>query len=292
MRTSAACLSCFAEQASYTARLATSNPELQKEIEAEASGLIAGIDFKLSPPENAVSLYRMIAEKSARPDIFADLKSMSNETALQMLPRLEKTLAKSADPLRTAILLAIAGNVIDYGSHQNFDIELTVEECLNRDLALNDLADFRYDLQEARKVLYLGDNCGELAFDRLMVQTIRQTEGEVIFAVKEGPIINDALKVDAEACGIDDLCRIISNGTDCPGTPLRKCSKEFRRAFAEADLIISKGQGNFETLSEVSAPIYFLLMVKCQVVADHVAEIAGRPVGSIKTGDLVLLKKR
>ena len=222
------------------------------------------------------------------PDIFADQKKISNQTALKMLPDLENKISQAAEPLRTAALLSLAGNIIDYGAHHDFDVHRAVDECLNQDLAIDDLDELRDDLQQAQKILYLGDNCGELVFDSLL---IKQFDQKVTLAVKEKPIINDALPADAEECGLDSLCRVISNGTDCPGTPLQSCTNEFKKIFSEADLIISKGQGNFETLSEISGPIYFLLMVKCEVVASHVAESANRPTDSIKTGDLVLMKR-
>jgi hypothetical protein len=277
------------KQATYTAGLATNSRKLQQKVMERASRIIPSFDLELSPPENAVFLYRMIAEITGCSDIFANLKDISNQTALKMLPDLENRISQSADPLRTAALLTIAGNIIDYGSHHDFDIHRTVDECLNKDLAIDDLDKLRADLRQAKKILYLGDNCGELVFDTLLLKQFNQ---EVTFAVKEKPVINDALPADAEECGLGSLCRrIITNGTDCPGTPLQNCSNEFKRIFREADLIISKGQGNFETLSDASGPIYFLLMVKCEVVARHVAESANRPTGSIKTGDLVLMKQ-
>ncbi len=288
MRTSPDCLPCFKKQAAYAAGLATASPEMQNEIMASAAGIISSFDLELSPPENAVYLYRMIAEQTGNPDIFADLKNLSNQTVLKMLPDLENKISQAADPLRTAALLTLAGNIIDYGSHQDFDVNRAVDECLNKDLAIDAIDELRTDLRRAGKILYLGDNCGELVFDRLL---IKQFDQEVTLAVKEKPIINDALPADAEECGLGGLCRIISNGTDCPGTPLRSCNNEFKKIFNEADLIISKGQGNFETLSEIPGPIYFFLMVKCEVVANHLAESANRPTDSVKTGDLVLMKK-
>ena len=289
MRTSPDCLPCFTKQAAYTVGLATDSRELQQKVIEKAARIIPSFDLELSPPENAVFLYRMVAEITGCPDIFADLKSISNQTALKMLPDLENRISQSADPLRTAALLTIAGNIIDYGSHHDFDIHRTVDECLDKDLAIDDLDKLRADLRQAQKILYLGDNCGELVFDTLLIKQFNQ---EVTFAVKEKPVINDALPADAEECGLGGLCRIITNGTDCPGTPLQSCSNEFKKIYREADLIISKGQGNFETLSDVSGPIYFLLMVKCEVVARHLAESANRPTDSITTGDLVLMKKR
>lgn len=288
MRTSPNCLPCLTKQAAYTAALATDSLKLQNEIMASATRLIATFDLALSPPENAVHLYRMIAEQTGNSDIFADLKNISNQTVLKMLPDLEHKISQSADPLRTAAILTLAGNIIDYGSHHDFNVHQAVDECLNTALAIDDFTELQDDLRQAKKILYLGDNCGELVFDRLLIKQLNQ---QVTFAVREKPVINDALAADAEECGLGDLCQIISNGTDCPGTPLHHCSNEFKKIFSEADLIISKGQGNFETLSGISGPIYFMLMIKCEVVASHVAEITNRPPGSIKTGDLVLMKR-
>lgn len=285
MRTSPDCLPCFAKQAAYTAALATDSLKLQKEIVACGARLIDTFDLTLSPPENAVFLYRMIAEQAGNSDIFANLKRISNQTVLNMLPELEHKISQATEPLRTAAILTLAGNIIDYGAHHDFDVHHAVDQCLNTPLAIDDL---QKDLRRAKKILYLGDNCGELVFDSLL---IKQLDQQITFAVREKPIINDALIADAVECGLDGLCRIISNGTDCPGTPLQHCSDEFKEIFSEADLIISKGQGNFETLSEISGSIYFMLMIKCEIVARHVAEITNRPPGSIKTGDLVLMKR-
>lgn len=289
MRTSPECLSCFARQTTYAAGQATDSQELRRKIKAEADRLIASFNLELSPPENAVFLYRMIAEIAARPDIFRDLKDLSNRVALAMRPGLAERISRSDDPFRTAALMAIAGNIIDYGSHHNFDVHRAVDGCLDKGLAIDDIDKLRADLPKAEKILYLGDNCGELAFDHLFISQLGRP---VTFAVKESPVINDALRLDACEVGLDQICeRIVSNTTDCPGTPLPGCSEEFQKIFREADLIISKGQGNFETLSETAGPIYFLLMVKCEVVAAHLTLSAGYPAGTLKNGDLILLKK-
>jgi uncharacterized protein with ATP-grasp and redox domains len=274
-------------QVKYTAELATDSLTVRNEIIDRAARLVPSFNLELSPPENAVSLYRMIAEISNTEDIYADLKIQSNRAAMAILADLEDVIRYAKDPLDTAIRLVIAGNIIDYGSHQEFDLKQTIDNILNSSLTISDLDDFRKDLQKAQSILYLADNCGELVFDRLLIELIGKP---VTIAVKEKPIINDALRSDAEICGLSLTCRIISNGTDCPGTPLRSCSKEFIKEFEEADLIISKGQGNFETLSDINAPIYFMLMIKCPVVAKHLDEITGNGNSSISTGSTVLLK--
>jgi uncharacterized protein with ATP-grasp and redox domains len=121
----------------------------------------------------------------------------------------------------------------------------------------------------------------------LLIEILSQ---EVTVAVKAQPVINDATLADAKASGLPRTCRVITNGTACPGTPLSSCSPAFRAIFAQADLIISKGQGNFETLSEMQAPIYFLLTVKCETVAQHLKELTGETQRPLVLGDLILLK--
>ena len=278
------CMPCFLKQALYTARLSTSSLQVQEEIMARTAGLLSKLDFSRTPPENATPVYELIAEISGCKDPFAELKKESNQLALDLQENIRDIIKQSDVPLFTAIKYSIAGNIIDYGAHHDFDILDTINKCSTRELALNDYEKLCEDLNTAKKILYLGDNSGEVAFDSLVIEQLDQ---QILFAVRGKPIINDALLEDAQFCGLDRQCEIISNGTNCPGTPLSRCSAEFREAFNQADLIISKGQGNFETLSEVRAPIYFLLSVKCPVVARHIFENTGR---AVENGDMILLK--
>jgi len=281
------CLPCFLRQALYAARLSTPAADLRQKIVREVARLLPDLDMTSTPPENSMLVYETIARLSGCPDPFLDLKKTSNQRALDLLPRLKEILAAAADPLWAAIRLAMAGNVIDYGAHHDFDLNQALGDCLAREPAINHYGLLQKDLRTARTVLYLGDNCGELVFDGLVLERLKQ---EVTLAVKERPIINDALREDALTCGLDRLAKVMDNGTACPGTPVPLCSPEFQQAFAAADLIISKGQGNFETLSETRAPLYFLLMVKCQVVADHIAALTGMPARAVTTSALVLLR--
>ena len=128
------------------------------------------------------------------------------------------------------------------------------------------MADLKSSIDRASRILYLADNTGEIVFDRLLLE--QMPRDRITFAVKGGPVLNDATREDAEFTGITDLVRVIDNGTDIPGTVLSACSAEFREEFARADLVISKGQGNYETLDEEDKHIFFLLKVKCRVVSD------------------------
>lgn len=286
MRTSSDCLPCFLRQARQVAQLAGSTPEETAKIIRASEGLLSTFNLDLSPPENAVALYSLLARLTGISDPFATLKKASNCTALALFPRLRQIITNSADPLLTAARLAIAGNVIDYGAQQDFDVEKAISNCLIRTPVVDHFPWFRERLARAERILYLADNCGELVFDRLFLEQLGKT---VTLVVKARPIINDALLADAEECGLSELCRVIDNTTGCPGTPLSACGPDFQRLFREADLIISKGQGNFETLSETAAPLFFLLLVKCPVVAEHANGMSALPPGSIRVGDQLML---
>lgn len=289
MQTSPECLPCFLRQAGHVTRLTGCGPAREAEILAAATQLVGSFDLTISPPENAVALYDLLARLTGNSDPFAALKQTSNRAALALLPRLRKIIAGAVDPLQTAARLAIAGNVIDYGAQQEFDVEPAIAASLERTPAIDHFAWFRARLARAERILYLADNCGELVFDRLFIEQLNKP---VTLAVKTSPIINDALATDAEECGLNDLCRVVDNGTGCPGTPLDTCGPGFQRLFREADLIISKGQGNFETLSTTTAPLFFLLLVKCPVVATHAADLATLPPTAVRIGDLLMLGPR
>jgi len=286
MLTQPACLPCFSRQISQAARLVAHTAELQNRISNAAEMLLADLDMQLSPPENAVPIYELIARLAENSDPFAALKTASTGQALRLRPQAAAIIKNSVDPIATALRFAIAGNIMDYGALEKFDIDRSLAGCLNGLPAIDDSANLIADLAKAETVLYLADNCGELVFDGLLIETMGR---EVTVAVKERPVINDATLEDAAISGLPN-CRVITNGTGCPGTPLASCSASFRAAFARADLIISKGQGNFETLSEVEAPIYFLLTVKCATVAEHLKEKTGNKVPAL--GDLVVLRNR
>lgn len=289
MRTTLECLPCFQRQARHAAQLSTPDPAIREQILAQTDLLLPRLDTTLSPPENALRLYTLIAQLSGCADPFAALKEESNRLALQLLPPIRQRVGAAPDPLWLALQFALAGNIIDFGAQQAFDLHATLAEAERKRPVVNDYEQLRTELATAATILYLGDNCGELVFDGLLLE---QMPGkQVFFAGKERAIINDALVRDARSCGLDRYATLLSNGTGTPGTPLAQCSEEFRATFRSADLIISKGQGNFETLSETVAPIYFLLTVKCPVVAAAVAAHAQLPAPP-PHGATILLKNR
>ena len=292
MKTALDCLPCYLEQALRVARICTLDSGVRLAILQEAAGLIREMDMELTPPENSVELYAMIARLSSNHDPYLELKRQSQEQALAMLPLLRQEVLAADAPLALALRLAIGGNIIDYGAMGAFDAEATLATCREVPLAVDQsqsLLELVADLPPGAKILYLADNCGEIVYDSLVVELLAGYGLEVTVAVKETPIINDALMIDALNCGMDPYARILSNGTACPGTPLVRCSPEFQECFWAADLVLSKGQGNFETLSEVGREIFFLLTVKCPVVGNHLAELTGlTPQQLPGLGELVL----
>ncbi len=278
MKTALECLPCYLRQSLQVARISTDDPVLQLAAMQRVAELTSKMDMERTPPENSVAVYRAIAEITGCDDPYLEIKKKSNEQALALLPELRKKVQQSENSLLLALRLAIGGNIIDYGAMHSFDVDGAMENCLNAPFVIDDsqvLMEQIAGLDKGAKVLYLADNSGEIVYDSLLLEVLVDYGFDITVAVKSGPIINDALQEDARMCGLDSIATIIGNGTRCPGTPLASCSDELTSCFKQADLIISKGQGNFETLSEVDAMIYFLLTVKCSVVGAHLAEIAG-----------------
>lgn len=222
----------------------------------------------MSTPEIQRNLTQKLKDFIGIHDLYADEKRESNEKALALYEEWAPKVKASEDPYMLALRLAIAGNIMDYGANISFDVDATIAKVLNADFAIDHSEKLRNALNEAEKILYLGDNAGEIVFDRLFIEQLGK---KVIFAVKSGPVLNDVTYEDARVTGMDRVAEIIENGFDAPSTILHKCSNEFRKVYDEADLIISKGQGNFEGLIYEKDPrLFFLLMVKCDVIAEHI----------------------
>lgn len=288
MRTTPKCISCLRRQAHNTIGLATDNPTKLRQAKEKVEVYLEALAPTLSPPENASGLYALIARHTDCPDPYAHIKREENILALQLREQVKTRITESSDPLLTAIKYTAAGNIIDHGANHDFDQQKAMTDYQTHPFAINDLKGFRHELERARTILYLADNCGEIVLDGLLAERLSPGK-EVVVAVRGGPVINDATLADAHFCGLTKTLQVISNGCTCPGTPLAQCSQEFRNYFQTADLIISKGQGNFETLTATKAPLYFLLTVKCQEVAHC---LSSRTTAHTNIGDLVLHRAR
>lgn len=221
--------------------------------------------------EQAPEIQRVLNNEFCRimriKDPFVEEKSMSNQAALQLYDEYFPKVKEAENGYDLALRLAIAGNIMDYGANNNFDLHHTIERVLNAELAIDHSAKLKKAVQSANRILYLGDNAGEVVFDKLFIET--QIKGKVWFAVKEKPILNDVTEKEARAVGMHKAASLISNGYDAPSTVLEHCSPAFWEIYRSADLIISKGQGNYEGLMFENDPrIFFLLMAKCDVIAE------------------------
>ncbi|HPI45789.1 MAG TPA: ARMT1-like domain-containing protein [Tenuifilaceae bacterium] len=200
-------------------------------------------------------------------DLFEDEKINSNSIALGLYNDWSTQVPISKNPFDLALKLSIAGNIMDYGANNNFDIKSTIRRVIFAEFAINHSKQLQDKIKEAKSILYLADNAGEILFDKLFIETINHPN--ITYAVRSGFALNDATLHDAIDVGMNSVARVIENGFDAPATVLAKCSSEFMEVYNSADLVISKGQGNLEGLINENDPrIFFLLMVKCDVMAN------------------------
>ena len=274
MRTYLDCYPCFLRQALDAARKAGAGVEQQKAVLSRVLDVLGEVEPSTTPPEIGYRVHRIVRHSVNDGDPYRAAKEASTHQALALYPRLKALVAQADEPLDIAVRLSIAGNIIDLGPAQEYDLWGTVERVLAQPYAVDDRLALRAALSSAGQVLYLADNAGETVFDRLLIETL---DVPVTYAVKGGPVLNDATREDALAAGVDRVAEIVDTGSDAPGTILDWCSEEFRRLYEGAELVVAKGQANYETLSEEGSEVFFLLQAKCPIIARDV----GVPVGSI-----------
>lgn len=271
------CVSCLVRQAQEAIVLASSNPTARETALRNALRFLAGLDWSQSAPRLGQQMHCFIRQEIGNPDPYASVKTRLNERALQLHRTWRRRFRRRYGPLEAAVRLAIVGNLLDMGAKTQLSddaVLATFENALTAPL-LGSMESFSAAIREARHILYLADNAGEIVFDRDLLALLPL--GNFALAVRGGPVLNDATLADAHWAGLSNLCEIVPNGSDAPGTFLDDCSPEFCAHFAAADLVIAKGQGNFETLADVDKPIFFLFNVKCDVLS----RTLGCPRGSL-----------
>ncbi|RLD39550.1 MAG: hypothetical protein DRI74_00465 [Bacteroidetes bacterium] len=276
MRTYLDCIPCFMQQTLRAGRLATNDEDKIKQLLDETGDLIKHIPMDKTPAEVGEVIYAKVREITGIYDPYKEIKVTSIAEAKLMLPTLKGILEKSENRLLTAIRMAIAGNIIDFGMSKEFNLTEDVYRILGQDFARFDFEEFQDHLNKAETILYIGDNAGESVFDRILIEEMAK---KTFYAVREVPVINDVVIEDAIESGLGDVAEIISSGSHAPGTILSTCSPEFNLLFKNSDLIISKGQGNYEGLSDEKRSVFFMLKAKCPVIA--------RDLG-VKENDIVL----
>ncbi|MBN1592655.1 MAG: DUF89 family protein [Candidatus Coatesbacteria bacterium] len=291
MRVHLQCFPCFLKQAMIAAQQISADPALVKSFIDLSLEPIREASLGDTPAHIATEIYRRIRAKLNGTDPFRRIKDRCTAIALESRDDLFHSVRTAANPLEAAIRASVAGNVIDFGIYSDINIGPIIDNVLHGEFGILSLSELTEDLESARSVLFLADNAGELVFDAPLIEHLMQFGG-VTVVVKSVPVINDATIEDARASRIPDGVKYIENGSDCVGTILETCSEEFMDAFNEADLIVSKGQANFETLDEVDgANIYFLFKAKCEVTAgivgvkkDSLCAISNRSIRRTRSG--------
>jgi len=281
MRSYLECVPCFFEQALRAAGEAGLDEAQTRRLVVELGQWLGGFDPEAPPPVNGRFLYRRVAELSGRPDPYADAKRRHTELALTFLPRLRRWVEEADDPLDAAARIAAAGNILDLGAMSEIaDLDEVLERALHSDHEPWHISALAERLEGANEILLLGDNAGEAVFDRVLLETLKRLrpEARLIFSVRGAPIINDATEEDARAAGVDAVASLLSTGSDTPGVVLEEVAPELRAAFDRADVVISKGQGNLETLHPTPREVFFILTVKCPVVSRHLGVARGASV--------------
>ncbi|WP_186431172.1 DUF89 domain-containing protein [Clostridium sp. BSD9I1] len=274
MKISYECIHCLARQAVEIAEEATSNVLIQEEIIKKSLKELAEINFNETAPEIAFRMHQHAKDITNITDPYARLKEQYNEIANEIYKKVieEKWLDNAEDPFDMSCRLAIAGNIIDFSvglKLEHSDVVKSVEDSIKHDIFGTGTAALREAAEKANNIMYIADNAGEIIFDKFLLENLPLNK--VTYVVKGGPIVNDATMQDAISTGIVDLVKVIDNGHAAQGTILKDCSSEFNSEFNKADLIISKGQANFETLSDIKdKTIFYLLRAKCSSVASAI----------------------
>jgi uncharacterized protein with ATP-grasp and redox domains len=278
------CIPCFVNQTLEAVRQVTSDEGIQERVLKKVLALASGMDMNESPPVMGQKIHRIIREETGNPDPYRQKKKHYNQWAESIVPAILEAVENLGDLFENNLRLAIAGNIIDFGKNGRLneaDVVKAVKRCFTAPLDQNAVRSLRREAEAARDILYLGDNAGEIVFDRLFIEQLPMEK--VTFVVRGKPVINDVTQEDAEAVCMPLFVRVIDNGSDAPGTVLPDCSQAFRERFERADLVMAKGQGNYETLNDVDKNIFFMLQAKCPVIA--------RDIGC-EIGSYIIIQKK
>ncbi len=282
MKTRIDCISCKVRQAVDVIGRATDDPSLQERALKEMLRIIAGLSFDRPPVAVRRDVEIVVKNMLGVNDPYKPHKDFSNQVGKMLYPELKKIVRESDNPLKTAVRLAVTGNIIDFGMFRLDEVDEqkirdTIESAMREPSAVDDSDALVDRIHEADNILYIADNCGEQFFDRVLLEEIPKKK--ITMVVRGNPILNDVTLKDAEFAELTEIVSVIGDGYDAPALILDQCNPEVRKHFLDADLVISKGQGNYESLSEVEREVFFLLMVKCDMVAEDIC---------CKFGDVVI----
>lgn len=259
------CIPCMLRQALEASRMVTDDVAIQEQIMKEALKMALQFETYRNSPDMAMHIHHVIKEITGIEDAYFEVKQRDLKAAQEMYPVLIDFMNQQDNKIYWALKTAATGNNIDAAIVQNVDVKLCVQNELSKVFAISDLDLFCEQMENAKTVLIIGDNSGETVFDKVLIEHLKNKK--IYYAVREAPILNDVTKEEAIESGIHKVAEVISSGSRAPGTILEECNAHFLEIFEEADIIISKGQGNYEGLSESKRGIFFLLKAKCNMIA-------------------------
>lgn len=274
------CVNCIIGQIDKAIKLLNLDEEKAKTIQEEVLKKSQSFSFNHTPPYVAREVYEYLATQTNCADPLENLKQESIQNALEFVPFIEKKIRQEEDKLFTAIKAAVAGNVIDFGAKEQFCLEEEINKVFTTHFAIDDYNKLAKQIEEKENILILADNAGENVFDKILIKIIKRLypQKKITYATRGKPIINDITTKEALQIGIDKFATVVSTGVDTPGLELSRANTVFRNIFEKAELIISKGMGNFECLETLKDKrIFFVFKVKCNVVATAI----GKEVGDI-----------
>ncbi len=286
MKSHLECIPCFIKQSLEAARMVTDDEGIQTKVLQEVMKHLQTISFTESPPKLSREIHKIIREVTGSKDPYRQVKNTSNEIAKKKYSHLKEIVSESNDPLLMAVKLSIVGNVIDFGTTNRFDVNSMIDNAIKQEIDASSYLQFTQTLDQSETILFLADNAGEIFYDRLLLEELIKKQKQITYVVKANPIINDALTEDAKFAGIDRYAKVIAcdsgQNLSSPGILLSYASEQFLKIFESSDMILSKGQGNYEGLSEINRDIYFMLVVKCPLVAQDIEGEIGKLILKVK----------
>lgn len=260
MRIHDKCLPCVVNQVVKVANI--TGVDKKEELLREVFTYLSKMDFEITIPEIVGEIFGMIKKHINNPDPYKETRNYYNALFLKLLPEFERKIEQAGNSFQLALRYAIVGNIIDFNPIHNTlleDIFDYFEKMEQLELTIDDSKTLMEDISNAKILLYLGDNCGEICMDKILLKRIKELNSNVkiLFGVRGKPVVNDSIAEDAYAVGIDEYAEIIDNGDGSLGTVLNRTSPEFKKVYKKADIVIAKGQANYECLSEENKNIYF-----------------------------------
>jgi len=285
MKIDEACVSCIINQSIKVADAINADDKLAHTLTSSVTQMSKTFSFAHNPPEIAADVYEKMAFIAQKSDLYDEVKALSTQKALSFVPFLKEKLKNSDDKLLTATKIAVAGNVIDLAAAVEFDLEEELLKIFDTEFAHDDFKQMKEELTRAKNVVILGDNVGEHIFDYMFVETLKELYPNTTYTymVRGNPIINDVTMKEAQEAGFDKLCTLQDSGVNTPGFSYTRANSISQKLFDSADIVISKGMGNYECLSDSHRNnICFLLKVKCGVVASSLGNEIGDIICKIK----------